>query len=77
MHELAIMESVVAAVTERIGAERVTVVRLQVGRLAAVVPEALQFCFEICAQGTPLEGAALEIASTPGEELLVKNVEVA
>jgi hydrogenase nickel incorporation protein HypA/HybF len=66
MHELALMESVVAAVVERVGAAQVKVVRLEVGRLAAVIPDALQFCFEVCARGTTLEGAALQIAVIPG-----------
>jgi hydrogenase nickel incorporation protein HypA/HybF len=66
MHELALMERVVEAVIERVGGARVAVVRLEIGRLAAVVPEALQFCFEVCAQGTSLEGASLHIAVIPG-----------
>jgi hydrogenase nickel incorporation protein HypA/HybF len=61
MHELAITESMVAAVAEKVGPARVARVRLQVGRLAGVVPDALRFCFETCARGTTLEGAALEI----------------
>ena len=60
------MESMVSAVVERVGATRVTTVRLEIGRLAAVVPEALRFCFDVCAQGTSLEGATLEIASIAG-----------
>jgi hydrogenase nickel incorporation protein HypA/HybF len=66
MHELALMESVVCAVGERIGAARVVAVRLEVGRLAAVVPEALRFCFDVCARGTTLEGASLTIDEIPG-----------
>jgi hydrogenase nickel incorporation protein HypA/HybF len=66
VHELALMESVVSAVTDRVGAARVTTVRLEIGRLAAVVPEAMRFCFDVCAQGTSLEGASLEIATIPG-----------
>jgi hydrogenase nickel incorporation protein HypA/HybF len=66
MHELALMESVVAAVEERVGDARVATVRLEVGRLAAVVPDALRFCFDVCARGTALEGATLEIAEIPG-----------
>jgi hydrogenase nickel incorporation protein HypA/HybF len=66
MHELAITESMVAAVAERVGATRVARVRLQVGSLAGVVPHALRFCFEICARGTVLEGAALEIDEIAG-----------
>jgi hydrogenase nickel incorporation protein HypA/HybF len=66
MHELSLMESVVAAVVERVGLARVTTVRLEVGRLSAVVPEALRFCFDVCARGTALEGARLEIREIPG-----------
>jgi hydrogenase nickel incorporation protein HypA/HybF len=66
MHELALMESVVAAVCERLPEARVKAVRLEVGRLAAVVPDALRFCFDVCTHGTNLEGAVLEILDVPG-----------
>ena len=36
-------------------------VRLRVGRLSGVVPDAMLFCFELATAGTPLEGATLEI----------------
>ena len=66
MHEMAITESVVAAVSERIGPERVRRVVLEVGRLSGVVPDALRFCFEICAKDTTLDGALLEIREIAG-----------
>ena len=66
MHELAIAESVVYCVLERVAAQRVAVVRLRVGRLMAVVPDALQFSFELACAGTPLEGASLEIEELAG-----------
>ena len=66
MHELAIAESVVAAVLEHSGERRVSVVRLRVGRLSGVVPDALSFCFELATVSTPLEGAALEILEEDG-----------
>jgi hydrogenase nickel incorporation protein HypA/HybF len=61
MHELAIAESVVEAVQARTGRRTVHLVRLQVGRLSGVIPDALTFAFELAAQGTPLEGARLLI----------------
>ena len=61
MHELALMEDVVAAIGGRLGDARVRIVRLEIGRLAGVVPDALRFCFDVCARGTPIEGATLEI----------------
>ena len=67
MHELALMESVVSAITERLGETRVTCVRIEVGRLTAVLPDALRFSFDVCAAGTPVEGAALEILEIPGQ----------
>ena len=66
MHELAIAESVVSSVLERTGEQSISVVRLRVGRLSGVVPDALTFCFELAAAGTALEGAALEIAVEHG-----------
>jgi hydrogenase nickel incorporation protein HypA/HybF len=65
MHELAIAESVVSSVLERTDG-RVSVVRLRVGRLSGVVPDALTFCFELAAAGTSLEGAVLEIEQQQG-----------
>ncbi len=44
---------------------KVTVVRMRIGRMSAVVPEALEFCFEVMARGTPAEGAKLEVAVVP------------
>jgi hydrogenase nickel incorporation protein HypA/HybF len=66
MHELALVESIVAAVEDKIRPARATCVRLQIGDLAGVVPEALRFCFDICARGTCLEGASLEIDAVGG-----------
>jgi len=66
VHELGITQNVVDAVTERTGSAPVAIVRLRVGRLAGVVPDAMRFCFELVTAGTPLEGAALEIEQPEG-----------
>jgi hydrogenase nickel incorporation protein HypA/HybF len=66
MHELSITRSVVAIVSEHAAGQRVTRVRLEIGRLSSVMPEAIRFCFDVCARGTPLEGAALEIVEIAG-----------
>lgn len=66
MHELAIAESLVEAVQARTGGQTVRSVRLQVGRLSGVVPEALMFAFELAVRGTPLEGARLVIDEPAG-----------
>jgi hydrogenase nickel incorporation protein HypA/HybF len=66
MHELAITEEVVALVCARAGAARVTRVVLEIGRLTAVSADAVRFCFDLCAEGTPMEGAELQIVEMPG-----------
>jgi hydrogenase nickel incorporation protein HypA/HybF len=66
MHELALMESIVATVEEKVRPARVACVRLQIGRLAGAFPDALRFCFDVCARGTTLEGATLEIDEIEG-----------
>jgi hydrogenase nickel incorporation protein HypA/HybF len=76
VHELSLMEDLVAAVTGEVQDAKIHVVRLEVGRLACASPHALRFCFEICAHGTALEGAALDIVETSGEELRLKEIEV-
>jgi len=66
MHELSITRSVVAIVQEHAAGRTVTRVRLEIGALSAVMPDAVRFCFGICAADTPLAGAALEIVEIPG-----------
>jgi hydrogenase nickel incorporation protein HypA/HybF len=66
MHELAIAESVVSSVLERTEGRQVRIVRVRVGRLSGVVPDALAFCFELATAGTALAGALLEVLEEPG-----------
>lgn len=66
MHELAITESLVEHVSEEVGDARVVRVVLEIGKLSAVVPDAIRTCFDLCAQGTALEGAALDIVEIGG-----------
>ncbi len=65
MHELAIAESVVQIADRHANGRRVTKVYLKVGHLRQVVPSALAFSFELVAQGTPVEGAELEMEEVP------------
>jgi hydrogenase nickel incorporation protein HypA/HybF len=70
MHEMALTESIVEIVAEaarKQGFARVRVVRLQVGAMAHVEPEALRFCFDAVSRGTVAEGADLDIVRSPGE----------
>lgn len=66
MHELGITRNVVAIVSERAQGQKVLRVTLEVGRLSGLMAEAIRFCFNLCSQGTPLEGAVLEIIEPEG-----------
>ncbi len=62
------MESALSMALEQAqqaGAKRVLVLKLRVGALSGVVPEALQFAFEALAPGTAAEGAQLAIEPVP------------
>jgi len=65
LHELAIADSVVQIASRHAAGRQVTKVYLKVGHLRQVVPSALAFGFELVAQGTPVEGADLEIEEVP------------
>jgi hydrogenase nickel incorporation protein HypA/HybF len=66
MHELAITEGVVEAVTARLPDARITCVRLEIGALSGVVADSVRFCFDLATEGTNLDGARLEISESPG-----------
>ena len=65
MHEMGIATEIVRIAIESIPADladpKVVRINLKVGRLAAVVPQSLRFCFEVAAKETPAEGAELII----------------
>ena len=61
MHELGLALEVVEAVAARAEGGRVKRVVLEVGALTAVLPDALRSCFTLAAEGTPADGAVLEI----------------
>ncbi len=61
MHELELMRSLLRTVEARAGGLEVVAVRLEVGRLRRVAPEALRSCFEVWATGGPLEGVVLDV----------------
>ena len=63
---MALTRSVVDLVSRRTAGQRVTVVRLQVGALSGVLPDAMTFCFDLATAGTDLDGAALEIEQVTG-----------
>ncbi len=69
MHELSIAEAVVDIAVRHAGGRPVRAVELKVGHLRQVVPSALEFAFELVAQGTPVEGAELVLEAVPAAGL--------
>ena len=63
MHEFSIMQSALNQALREArlaGAARVHEIRLRIGVLSGVVPDALQFAFEALTPGTFAEGAAVD-----------------
>ncbi|MBW2604247.1 MAG: hydrogenase maturation nickel metallochaperone HypA [Deltaproteobacteria bacterium] len=69
MHEMGIamqiIEIAVASIPADLKNAQVKKVNIKVGKLAAVVPESLHFCFQIAAQDTLLCDAELYIEEIP------------
>ena len=66
MHEMAITQSVVDAVCEHAAGRHVHSVNVEIGALCAIVPDAMQFCFELATEGTVADGARLDLKLQPG-----------
>lgn len=70
MHEMALTESLVDMLEEegrKQGFARVKRVRIEIGALGHVEPQAMAFCFTAVTRGTIADGAALDIVATPGQ----------
>ena len=69
MHEMGIALQIIEIATASIPPDmpnaRVEKVHVKVGKLTAVVPESLHFCFEIAARETLLADASLQIEEVP------------
>jgi hydrogenase nickel incorporation protein HypA/HybF len=69
MHEMGvamqIVEIATASIPGHLPGARVAKVNLKVGKLSAIVPDSLTFCFDVVAKDTPLEGAHLDITEIP------------
>jgi hydrogenase nickel incorporation protein HypA/HybF len=69
MHEMSLAENVIELVEHRArqeGCARIKTVRLEIGKLSGVAPDAMRFCFDAVASGTLAEGAALDIVEQDG-----------
>ena len=79
MHEMGIALQIIEIATASIPADagqvRVEKINLKIGKLAAVVPDSLRFCFDVAVKDTPLDGARLTIEEI-AEILLVSPMVV-
>ena len=66
MHEMSITQGIVDICLKNCLNRSVKAVILEIGLLSGVVPDAVEFCFEACSNGTLLEGSILEIRKTEG-----------
>lgn len=69
MHEMGIAMQIIEIAIDSIpvGLENAKVekINLEIGKLAAVVPESLHFCFQVAAKETPLCNTTLDIEEIP------------
>ena len=69
MHEMGIALQIVEIATASIppdaGNVRVEKINLKIGKLAAVVPDSLRFCFDVAIKDTLLAGAKLVVEEMP------------
>jgi hydrogenase nickel incorporation protein HypA/HybF len=65
MHELSLADAVVAIARDHARGRRVSAVDVRIGRLRQIVPDALEFAFELVAAGTEVEGAEVRVEHVP------------
>ena len=66
MHELGITRSIVAIACEHAGRRRVRAVHLRVGALTGVDAGAIEFCYDLCTEGTVAAGSKLIVERIAG-----------
>ena len=69
MHEMSLAEGILQLVEDtarREQAKTVKTIVLEIGRLSAVEPEALKFCFAAVTRGSIAQDATLEVIDVPG-----------
>lgn len=69
MHEMSIARSIIDIVEEQLrstGNAHPSAVRVRIGDMAGIVPESLEFCFQVLAgESEPLRGVTLRIDRVP------------
>lgn len=69
MHEMSLAEGILQIVEDAArsqGFKRVKEVRLEIGALSGVEPDALSFCLDVVLKGGVADGARVELERVPG-----------
>lgn len=72
MHEMSLVEGMRAILDEQARAhsvDRITRVRVEIGRFAGVEKPALEFAWDVVMRGSPAEGAELVLLDLPGKAM--------
>jgi hydrogenase nickel incorporation protein HypA/HybF len=69
MHEMGIAIQIIdiakSSIPKNLDGVPIERVNIAVGKMSAIVPSSLKFCFDIATKQTPLEGATLHIEELP------------
>jgi hydrogenase nickel incorporation protein HypA/HybF len=67
MHELSIAQSIIDIVDETLNGENAKLLEIsvEIGELVAVVPESLEFCYNVITENTKYSGSKLDITILP------------
>lgn len=70
MHEMSLAEGILQIIEDaaaKQGFQRVSEVRLEIGALSGVEPEALEFCLDVVFKGSIAEAARIVLERLPGQ----------
>ncbi|HEY6470070.1 MAG TPA: hydrogenase maturation nickel metallochaperone HypA [Candidatus Dormibacteraeota bacterium] len=76
MHELGLAEGILTIATDMAGDHAVTRIVVRIGEEQRIVPDSLEFGFQLLAEGTVCEGAVLHCVAVTGVTVLVDEVEL-
>jgi hydrogenase nickel incorporation protein HypA/HybF len=77
MHELGIAHEIAEVCVARAGDSVPRKITVEIGALSAILPDALAFAWQALTHDSTLEGCELEIVACAGDELRIRNMEVA
>jgi len=76
MHELGLAEGIMTIAIDMAGGRTVTRIAVRIGEEQRIVPDSLEFGFQLLAEGTNCDGATLQCLVVPGVDVLVDEVEL-